>query len=198
MENIKIIIGENIAELRKRKNLTQQELADILIYSDKSISKWERGESTPDIEVLLKIAELFEVSINYLLETHDEKEKEARIKSSRRMYSYKIIISAISCVALWFLVAVLYTALFSVNKINVWILFIWAIPATFILLLIFTCVWAKPKWIFLVLTPLLWTFITSFFLTTLIYAKLNIWYLYIVGIPLQIAIILSSLLTRKK
>jgi len=193
-----MIIGENIAELRKRNNYTQQDLANILVYSDKSVSKWERGEATPDIEVLLKIAELFDVNINYLLEPHSEEEKEELIKTKKRIFSYKIIIAAISCVAIWFLVTILHTAFMSIEGLNLWIIYIWGFPSMFLVLMIFACIWAKPKWIFISLSLLLWTFIAAFYLNIVIYTKVNIWYVFIIGIPLQASIILSSMLIYKK
>ena len=55
------IIARNIAGLRKKKNWTQQDLADRLNYSDKAVSKWERGLSLPDAVTLYEIANLFGV-----------------------------------------------------------------------------------------------------------------------------------------
>lgn len=68
MEDLKRIIADNIAELRKAVPLTQAELAEKLNYSDKAVSKWERGESIPDVIVLKQIAGIFGVSVDYLLE----------------------------------------------------------------------------------------------------------------------------------
>ena len=62
MNELKNIIASNITYLRKQKKLTQAELAQELNYSDKAVSKWERGESVPDIETLKNIAEMFEVT----------------------------------------------------------------------------------------------------------------------------------------
>lgn len=45
MSELRKIIGKNLSELRKRKKYTQQELGEILLYSDKTISKWEKGGS---------------------------------------------------------------------------------------------------------------------------------------------------------
>ena len=64
---LKNIIAQNIAELRRNNNMTQLELAEKLNYSDKAISKWERGESIPDVAVLKNIADIFLVSVDYLL-----------------------------------------------------------------------------------------------------------------------------------
>ena len=67
MEDLKSIIAENITALRKGSSMTQIELAEKLNYSDKAISKWERGESVPDITVLKTIADMFGVTVDYLL-----------------------------------------------------------------------------------------------------------------------------------
>ena len=60
-------IGNCIAILRKEKGLTQQQLAKHLNVSDKAVSKWESENGTPSIEFLPILAELFNVSVNYLM-----------------------------------------------------------------------------------------------------------------------------------
>lgn len=66
-DQIKANIAINITELRKKNGMTQAELAESLNYSDKSISKWERGDGIPDVVVLQNIAELFGVTLNDLI-----------------------------------------------------------------------------------------------------------------------------------
>ena len=58
-EKLKYQIGRNIASYRKRAGLTQAGLAERLNYSDKAISKWERGESAPDVLTLVQLSEQF-------------------------------------------------------------------------------------------------------------------------------------------
>lgn len=60
-------IGKFIAVERKAKRLTQAKLAEKLFVSEKTISKWEKGKSVPDTSVLPKMCEIFQVSINELL-----------------------------------------------------------------------------------------------------------------------------------
>ena len=60
-------LNERIKTLRKEKGLTQSQLADKLGVTDKAVSKWEVGEANPDIELLAKLAEIFDVTIDYLL-----------------------------------------------------------------------------------------------------------------------------------
>ena len=71
MSDIKAIIAKNITALRQNHKMTQIELAEKLNYSDKAVSKWERGESVPDISVLKQIADLFGVTVDYLLGRQD-------------------------------------------------------------------------------------------------------------------------------
>ena len=67
MEGTKNTVAKNIVRLRQASGMTQAELAAKLNYSDKAVSKWERGESLPDVAVLSKIADLFQVSLDWLV-----------------------------------------------------------------------------------------------------------------------------------
>ena len=66
-EKVKYRIGANIAAYRKQEGLTQAGLADKLNYSDKAVSKWERGESIPDVLTLMQMATLFGITVNDLV-----------------------------------------------------------------------------------------------------------------------------------
>ena len=68
-------LGQKIAELRKAKNMTQLELANKLIITDKAVSKWERDISCPDINTFPKLAEVFEVSVDELLQANSLKDE---------------------------------------------------------------------------------------------------------------------------
>ena len=67
MKTLKETIGENLVELRKNKKLTQLELAEQLNYSDKSVSKWEKGDALPDIEILYELCQFYGVTLEYLV-----------------------------------------------------------------------------------------------------------------------------------
>ena len=75
-------IGDIIAKLRKEKAWTQQELADKLNVSDKAISKWESNKGDPSIEFLPKLAELFDVTIDYIM---TGKEQESKIVTMSKL-----------------------------------------------------------------------------------------------------------------
>ena len=89
------IVGARIAELRKDKNMTQQQLADELLVSNKAVSKWENGGGLPDIATIPKLAEVLGVKTDYLLnENTDDTDK---IKAKPR---YKKFIVAICIIGI--------------------------------------------------------------------------------------------------
>ena len=129
MEDIKSTVAKNITDLRILNNMTQMELGAKLNYSDKTISKWERGESTPDIAVLVQIASLFGVSLDYLagIENIDDRVKEnAR---SEKKYNHRIITyiaeGAVWCVAV---LAFIITSLVARDATFQWLYFVYALP----------------------------------------------------------------------
>jgi transcriptional regulator with XRE-family HTH domain len=67
LEDLKVITASNIINLRTAKGMTQAELGELLSYSDKSVSKWERAEAVPDAYVLKKMSEIFGVSVDYTI-----------------------------------------------------------------------------------------------------------------------------------
>ena len=67
------MLGERISELRRRRKMTQRQLADYLSVSLNSVSLYERNLSTPDDDTKIKIAELFDVSMDYLMGTSSQR-----------------------------------------------------------------------------------------------------------------------------
>ena len=59
--------SKRIKKLRKKKGMTQLELAEKVYVTDKAVSKWETGEGNPEITILIELAKVFEVSLDYLL-----------------------------------------------------------------------------------------------------------------------------------
>lgn len=187
MDTMKYHIATNITELRKANNFTQAELAARLNYSDKSISKWERGESLPDIGVLKQIADLFEVTVDYLLCEHDSPEQaQFRIDKTRR--TNQIIIAALAVFTVWIVVTVVYVyGMLYANRTDLWTLFVWAAPASCLVALYYNRAWGNRKIKFGILTLLVWSLLAALFVQTLAYAP---WPLFLVGIPAQIALCL--------
>ncbi len=196
MEDLKKVISQNLIELRKRKKYTQADLAEILQYSDKAISKWEKGESLPDIEVLYQICNLYGVTLDYLTHEGNYEEKQDYVKKDTTVVN-KIIITLLSVSLIWFMVLIVYVYAFVLNDINLWILYVWGVPASALLILIFNSIWGKRKFKFVILTVLTWSFLASIFLQ-FVYLEMSyqVWAVFLLGIPAQIAIMLWSQLKR--
>lgn len=94
MDNIQI--GKLIAELRKKQGLTQQQLADKLNLSNKTISKWETGLGSPDISNLLTLANTLDISVDELLQGTLDKTK--NVKTTDVPKREKAIIVLASCI----------------------------------------------------------------------------------------------------
>lgn len=187
MEDLKNIIAGNIGQLRRQTGMTQIELAERLNYSDKAVSKWERGESLPDIVTLKEIADLFSVSVDYLLRPDHPKETELKREFSRRQRRNHRLITAMSCVLVWLVATFLFVnfELLPVSIPSHWLCFVYAGPATAIVLLVFNCVWGDMKHNYWIVSVLLWTAIASVYLTALRY---NWWLIFVIGVPAQIII----------
>ena len=192
MKELNAVIAANICELRKSAGMTQGELAEILSYSDKAISKWERGESVPDIAVLKQIADTFGVTVDYLLTSEHQEFKIEKKEVTKRKKLNRFLISLISIVLVWLVAIFVYMHiyLFAKNAYN-WLAFMYAIPVSAVVALVFNSIWGKPKLNFLIISILLWSLITSIFLTLTIVTK-PIWLLFVLGVPGQIIIILWS------
>ena len=100
LSELRLVSASNIIRLRTRAGMTQAELGARLNYSDKSISKWERGEAIPDAYVLTQLSELFGVNVDYLLSSHDGWEAPTEPEEEGPSYSAEAII-ALAVLAVW-------------------------------------------------------------------------------------------------
>lgn len=190
---IKDVLAKNLLELRKLSKITQAELANELNYSDKSVSKWEHGDALPDIEVLSKLAFFYGVTVDYLISEHKEIGVPEKIRE-RRLRGNRLIISLLAVSAVWIISTILYVQLIILNGTNWWQVFVWSVPTSATVFLIFYLIWGKGRFIFPLISVLMWTLITSIYLELL---KYNLWVLYFIGIPLQVAIILWSKIKKQ-
>lgn len=196
MNDLKQIIATNITTLRKEKNLTQLEFANELNYSDKAISKWERAESIPDVVVLKQIADLFGVTVDYLLNGHSKNEKliviEDKIKSGTLN---KVSLSLLSASPIWIVATIIFTLISIFKGIYVWYVFYISVPITILLFLIFNTLWGNRRNNYIIVSCLIWSILLCIYLCLI---KYNLWQLFILGIPAQLAIILWSTLNFKR
>lgn len=187
-EKLKIQLGNNIAVYRKQNGLTQAELADKLNYSDKAVSKWERGESVPDVTTLVQLAEHFGVSLNDLVseERNDTLSKPKVQQPGRR--ANKNIIQMMVSLLVWFVALFVYVVLSSIGLPRSWIGFFYAVPANAIVLLSLRSAWRKYNWNFTLVSVIVWGSLISFYATMLVFTGFNIWKLFLLGLVGQAAV----------
>ena len=197
---LKQIIAQNIVFLRKKAGMTQLELAEKLNYSDKAISKWERGDSVPDIAVLKDIADMYGVTVDYLLKEDHSAEEQAVIQETREKRTNRRIIAALVTVVIW-LVA---TMLFVNDQMQtqavisaMWTVFIYAFPISSAVLMLFSAKWFSRRTTFVFLSCVMWGLLLSLFVTGAFTAS-NHWAIFLPGIPAQAAIVLWALLPGRK
>lgn len=205
-EKLKAIIGSNIASYRKRQRLTQAGLAEKLNYSDKAVSKWERGESMPDVLTLVQVSELFGVSVNDLLTDPnclpEEKgavvgKMEKAVEKTLKRKADKLSILGLSSLLVWFVALLLFVIISSLGIAKSWIAFFYAIPANAIVLLSLLSAWRDFRWNKSLVSVIVWGSLLSLYMSLLLFAHLNLWKLFLLGIPGQLAVLLWFRMFRK-
>ncbi len=191
MENLNFIIGKNLQILRKKHKLTQAELAEKLNYSDKAVSKWEKGESLPPIDVFYKLSQLYEVSLDSIVGEEKIKPREIEAVDMRKRYLH---ITLLSVLAVWLIALVLFVFLRIFTKSLYPMCFAWAVPVSLIVGIVFDAIWNKCKVLFWLLSFLVWSLLLCLAVQLL---KFNIWDILTFGVPLQIGIIIWSRMVKK-
>ncbi len=142
--------ARNLGFYRKAANMTQLELANKLNYSDKSVSKWERGEGLPDLEVTVRIAGILGVSISDLLAD--------KVKRRVLITRNKALITGLSVGLVWLVAAILFFLFQLVlPDIRSWMVFIYALPVSAIVSIVFSGIWWKRIHILLSVSLLIWS-----------------------------------------
>jgi transcriptional regulator with XRE-family HTH domain len=203
-DRLKSVIAANISDLRRKNGMTQLDLAEKLNYTDKAISKWERGESLPDVLVLKSIADLFGVTVDYLLEEehpipaadHAEDEDAARKQQSIRTRGF---VTGMSILLVWLVATVLFMIadMASVDMVDQWLVFMYAVPASMVLWLVLNSVWFDRRRNYLIISLLMWSILATVYATVWRVADYNAWIIFMLGLPGQAIILMWSRLKQK-
>ena len=186
MEDLKVITASNIINLRTAKGMTQAELGELLNYSDKSVSKWERAEAVPDAYVLKKMSEIFGVSVDYLLNSHDSWEKPESFKKAERNFHSKVI-TVLVIFGIWTLAFFIYIIGWLLEA-NWWLLFVYAVPVSLITFLVLNSVWEQGK----NNRHIIYGLVASVFLSAyLTFISFNPWQILLLLVPAEFIVFLS-------
>ncbi|MBE6941620.1 MAG: helix-turn-helix transcriptional regulator [Ruminococcaceae bacterium] len=198
-ERLKIQIGTNISNLRKRQGLTQAGLAEKVNYSDKAVSKWERGESVPDILTLVSLAEVLGVTVDDLLQDPDalpehtgavQQAMDHVVQKTLKRKANKRIIVYLSSLLVWFVALFMYVVLSSAGIAKSWLAFFFAVPADAIVVLSLRSAWRDFRSNQTLISVIVWGCLLSVYMTLLVLWNVNVWRIFLLGIPGQLAIFL--------
>ncbi len=190
MNDIKAVFAKNLSDLRQAAGMTQLELGDALNYSDKTVSKWERGESIPDAGMLKQIGDVFGVSVDYLLEEEhgtetETKPDEAPQEVSEEVYRNRRTIRYIVQAGVWLLSFAILVLCWIITRHFYWLILVWTLPVSFLLSIIFSSLWSRHKgrdnYIFISLFIL--SILTAIYLSAL---SKNLWMLFLLMVPVEI------------
>ena len=198
-EKLKAQIGANIAFYRKKAALTQAGLAEKLNYSDKAVSKWERGESVPDVLTMMHLAEQFGITVNDLLgdvnalpgnpTTLELAMTQVSEKALKRKANKNIILG-LSTTLVWFVALLFFVVMSTLDISYSWVPFVYAIPITAIVLLSLRSAWHDFRWNKALISAIVWGSLACIYVTIIAFKQFFAWKVFLLGVPGQIAIFL--------
>lgn len=195
MEELKDIIAHNLVTYRKNAGFTQQEIADKLNYSDKTVSKWERGEGMPDIAVLKAIADIYGVTVNDFLIMPTDKPPKPKTKE-RKVKRW--LITLLSFGLVWFIATITMAIGLIINPSLPMApyAYIIALPISMIVLVVFSSIWGRIWMQALSVSALVWCVcvLIHVVLCPLLNVAPNAWVIFLAGAALQLLVILWYLL----
>lgn len=136
------LFGKKLNFLRKQQGITQSELAEKLNYSDKAVSKWERGESIPDFFTVHKIANFFDVSMEELIsDDYDLGSQKNSVNNKQR--SIRLFVPLISMFTVFFIASVVF---FIMKNVPAWsdyayFPFVYSVPIASVVMIVFSSIW---------------------------------------------------------
>ncbi len=197
-EELKIQVGGNIARLRKEAGLTQAELGEKLSYTDKAVSKWERGESMPDVLTLMQLAEAFGTDLDTVVgfqaadgepQQAQENPEQKKPGKPRRLADHGVI-QKLSSILVWFVALFVYVVADAFGADHPWMVYVAAVPANAIVLLSLRSAWRVFNWNKALISVIMWGSLV--FIDALIWLSwhVNVWRIFLLGALGQAAIIL--------
>lgn len=187
LSELKLITASNLISLRTAAGMTQADLGAKLNYSDKSVSKWERGEAIPDVYVLTQIAELFGVSVDYIISSHDGWEAPKTEEEMKPQYSAEMIM-AVAVLSIITMALTVFVAMW-LFEIIWWPIFVIAVPASLLAIIIMLCIFKRTDYLqYVVAAFVLSLFVLVYVLMLPLGSK---WQLFLIAVPAVALVFLS-------
>lgn len=204
MDELNAVIAGNISSLRLAAGMTQAELAERLNYTDKLVSKWERGDAAPNAYTLKQISEIFGVSVEYLFQQHDpaesvtaQEQPESTVAETaaeeKAHISYRTL-TAVSICGVWTLALLIFVVFWIVTDALVFSVFVYAIPVSLITLLVLNSVWNRGKYNYWIIGGLLISIALTVYVALW---KYNCWQIFLLLIPTELIVWLCARIMRR-
>lgn len=196
MDELKATIARNLVQLRTKAHLTQLQLAEMLNYSDKAVSKWERGEAIPDLRVLIRLAQIYNIRVDDII-TSSTAEKIVAPKLN--LGKKHVLITLLSVGLALFVATVLFMIFYFIPATEhyAYLVYIVAPFACSIILTVFSAKWGNRLTNAISTSLILWTFALIFHIFVITFTDFTkIYFVYIVAAGFEVLIILWFSLRR--
>lgn len=196
--DIKDNLAGNLVKYRKAVNLTQIEFAEKFNYTDKAVSKWERGESVPDLVVLKQIADFYNVTIDELIKEPTDKKPHFIKNLSKRRIILECALAVVAFIVAVFVYAILVNIAPELSG-KAWLAYIYAFTVMFVLFVVFSSIWKQRIFTIVSSSILTWSVLLSVFLTLFLFLAnppSSLWMVFLIGVPVQAFLILLFSYTR--
>lgn len=186
--DLKDIIAANLVRLRQSANLTQLQLAEMLNYSDKAVSKWERGESIPDLRVLIRLAALYHITLDDIVSEQPEKVVKPRLNLKKK----HLLITLLSAGLVWVIATGVFMILFYTPVSRyAFLCYVVAPVFTFVVFTVFASIWGGKFTTLLSCSGIVWSIAALVHVCMYLFARaIPIWPFYVVAAAIQIMLVL--------
>lgn len=192
MDELKLVVASKLIKLRQEAGFTQAELGEKLNYSDKTVSKWERGESLPDAYVLMRIAEIYGTTVDGLLSEQepwqDPVQKEREEEKARQPKFSSTVVTLVAIAGIWTMAVMMFVISWLAWDRLDWLIFATAVPISLITLLVLNSIWNKGRHNLIIVMLLVACIVALIYLFLL---PFNPWQIFLILIPAEIVVVLS-------
>ena len=191
MEELRLVVASKLIKLRQNAGMTQAELGEKLNYSDKTVSKWERGESIPDAFVLKRLAEIYDTTVDALLSEEepwmDPVKKQRQEERAQAPQFSSTVVTLVAIMGIWTMAVLMFVIFWLAADRLEWLIFAAAIPISLVTLLVLNSVWNRGRGNLLIVMVLVGC------IAALVYLALpsHPWQLFLILIPAEIVTWLS-------
>lgn len=186
MKEIREIVCANLIKIRKQHNLTQVELSNKINYSDNAISRWEKGDVLPSLEILQTLASFYGVELTFFIEEHPD--EQTKILNSRKRVLYWGIISC-AILAIWTICALIFLLIYNYKGAYYYMAFVWGVPISAIVMRSLVKYYFDNKLALLTNSICVWTTLVAIYVQ---WIELNLWQAFLIGMPIQFMLILIT------